>query len=40
VLLKIDYMGRKMDKMQIIDLSVGTSLFVRRTLMDLGKVHF
>jgi putative nucleotidyltransferase with HDIG domain len=40
VLIKIDYMGRKLDKIQIIDLSVGTSLFVRRTLMDVGKVRF
>ncbi|MDR1650091.1 MAG: HD-GYP domain-containing protein [Synergistaceae bacterium] len=40
VLLKIDSMGRKMDKMQIVDLSVGTSLCVRRTLLDVGKVRF
>jgi HD-GYP domain-containing protein (c-di-GMP phosphodiesterase class II) len=40
VLLKIDNMGRKMDKMRIVDLSVGTSLCVRRTLMDVGKVKF
>ncbi|MDR2175953.1 MAG: HD-GYP domain-containing protein [Synergistaceae bacterium] len=40
VLIKIDYMGRKLDKMQIVDLSAGTSLCVRRTLMDIGKVRF
>jgi HD-GYP domain-containing protein (c-di-GMP phosphodiesterase class II) len=42
VLLKIDYMGREMekDKMQIVDLSTGTSLCVRRTLMDVGKVRY
>jgi HD-GYP domain-containing protein (c-di-GMP phosphodiesterase class II) len=40
VLIQIDYMGRKMDKIQIVDLSLGTSIFVRRTLLDVGKVRF
>jgi HD-GYP domain-containing protein (c-di-GMP phosphodiesterase class II) len=40
VLLKIDRLGCSIEKMQIVDLSIGTSLCVKRSLMDVGKVHF
>ncbi|GHS86623.1 phosphohydrolase [Synergistales bacterium] len=38
VSLQIDKMGYKVTKMQIIDLSISTELFVQRTLSDVGKI--
>ncbi|GHV38998.1 phosphohydrolase [Synergistales bacterium] len=38
VSLQIDKMGYKVNKMQIIDLSLSEELFVQRTLSDVGKI--
>jgi putative nucleotidyltransferase with HDIG domain len=40
VLLQIDHMGRKVEEMKIVDLSQGQSLFVQRSLHDVGKIAF
>ncbi|MDR1977767.1 MAG: HD-GYP domain-containing protein [Synergistaceae bacterium] len=40
VLLQIDHMGRKVEEMKIVDLSLNQSLFVQRPLQDVGKIAF
>ena len=40
VLLKIDSVGHKIRDIQIIDLSVNSSFYVRRSLLDVGKIAF
>jgi HD-GYP domain-containing protein (c-di-GMP phosphodiesterase class II) len=40
VLLQIDQMGRKVQEMQIVDLNLSQSLFVQRSLQDVGKIAF
>jgi HD-GYP domain-containing protein (c-di-GMP phosphodiesterase class II) len=40
VLLQIDHMGRKVEEMKIVDLSQSESLFVQRSLHDVGKIAF
>ncbi|MDR2180572.1 MAG: HD-GYP domain-containing protein [Synergistaceae bacterium] len=40
VLLQIDHMGRKVEEMKIVDLSTTQSLFVQRSLHDVGKIAF
>ena len=40
VLLQIDHMGRKVEEMKIVDLSQAESLFVQRSLHDVGKIAF
>ncbi|MDR1621490.1 MAG: HD-GYP domain-containing protein [Synergistaceae bacterium] len=40
VLLQIDHMGRKVEEMKIVDLSSSKSLFVHRSLQDVGKIAF
>ncbi|MDR1048784.1 MAG: HD-GYP domain-containing protein [Synergistaceae bacterium] len=37
VSLQIDYMGRKLDKIEIVDLSLNEGLYVQRSLADVGK---
>ena len=40
VLLQIDQMGRRIEGMKIVDLSLGKTLYVQRTLQDVGKIAF
>jgi hypothetical protein len=40
VLLQIDFLGRKVNDLKILDLSSSDSLFVRRSLQDVGKIAF
>jgi HD-GYP domain-containing protein (c-di-GMP phosphodiesterase class II) len=40
VFLQIDHMGRKVEEMKIVDLHQSQSLFVQRSLHDVGKVAF
>ncbi|MDR1379423.1 MAG: HD-GYP domain-containing protein [Synergistaceae bacterium] len=40
VLLQIDHLGHKVNGLKILDMSTSDSLFVRRSLQDVGKVAF
>jgi HD-GYP domain-containing protein (c-di-GMP phosphodiesterase class II) len=40
VLLQVDQLGRKVEDLKIFDLSRSDSLFIRRSLQDVGKIAF
>lgn len=40
VLIRIDKLGRRVDSLKIVDLSLESSLFVHRPLQDIGKIAF
>ena len=40
VLLQIDSMGRKVEGLEIIDLSLNEELYIRRSMYDMGKMGF